>query len=52
MRSGQILIPNKLGIIISTAYTTLSNPMTEEIEKAEDKINKENGTCMTHDILR
>lgn len=43
MRSGQILIPNKLGIIISTAYTTLSNPMTQEIEKAEDKINKDNG---------
>lgn len=38
MQSGQSLVENPLGIIISTAYDSLENPMTEEVQKAEDKI--------------
>lgn len=38
MRSGQQFIVNPLGIVISTAYPTLDNPMTEEVGIAEDKI--------------
>ena len=41
MRSGQQLVANPLGIVISTAYPTLENPMTEEVQIAEDKISKE-----------
>ena len=39
MRSGQQLVANPLGIVISTAYPTLKNPMTEEVQIAEDKIS-------------
>lgn len=38
MASGQTTIPNSLGIIISTAYNTLENPMTSEVQKAKDKL--------------
>ena len=38
MQSGQNLVSNPLGIIISTAYDSLHNPMTAEIERAKDKI--------------
>lgn len=41
MESGQITVPNSLGIIISTAYTTLENPMTQEVQRAEDKVEGE-----------
>lgn len=35
MQSSQINMENRLGIIISTAYPTLNNPMSEEVEYAE-----------------
>lgn len=35
MRSSQLSLVNKTGIIISTAYQTTDNPMTEEVEYAE-----------------
>ncbi|UPI30865.1 hypothetical protein DEDGFLLK_00119 [Lactiplantibacillus phage Gut-P1] len=38
MKSGQTLVDNPLGIIISTAYDSLDNPMTQEIQRATDKI--------------
>lgn len=41
MESGQTTIPNSLGIIISTAYTTLENPMTQEVQRSEDKVDGE-----------
>lgn len=41
MESGQTTIPNSLGIIISTAYNTLENPMTQEVQRAEDKVQGE-----------
>jgi len=37
MRSSQTQVANPLGIIISTAYDSLENPMTEEVAKAEEK---------------
>lgn len=37
MRSSQAQVKNPLGIIISTAYPSLDNPMTEEVKKAETK---------------
>lgn len=35
MRSSQLSLVNKTGIIISTAYQTTDNPMTEEVEYVE-----------------
>lgn len=35
MRSGQLMIRNKLGCIISTKYPTISNPFEDEVEKAK-----------------
>ncbi len=39
MQKGQLTVPNKLGIIISTAYPTLHNPMVSEVIRAKDKIS-------------
>lgn len=35
MRSGQILVKNKLGFIISTKYPTIHNPLEDEVEDAK-----------------
>lgn len=35
MRSGQVLLKNKLGFIISTKYPTINNPFEEEIQDAK-----------------
>ena len=35
MRSGQLTILNKLGIIISTKYPTITNPFEDEVEYAK-----------------
>lgn len=35
MRSGQLLIPNKLGFIISTKYPTADNPLEDEVDNAK-----------------
>lgn len=35
MRSGQLMIRNKLGCIISTKYPTLQNPFEDEVRKAK-----------------
>ena len=35
MRSGQLMIRNKLGCIISTKYPTIDNPFEDEVEKAK-----------------
>lgn len=35
MRSGQLMIRNKLGCIISTKYPTINNPFEDEVEKAK-----------------
>lgn len=35
MRSGQILIKNKLGFIISTKYPTIHNPLEDEVQDAK-----------------
>lgn len=39
MASGQMNITNKTGILISTAYPTLNNPMTEEVKYAEEVLD-------------
>lgn len=39
MRSSQINMINRTGILISTAYDTEVNPMTEEVEYAEKVLN-------------
>jgi phage terminase large subunit-like protein len=39
MKSSQMNMLNRLGIIISTAYPNLSNPMTEEIEYSKQIFN-------------
>ncbi|MCU5578877.1 terminase large subunit [Bacillus toyonensis] len=41
MESSQMNVKNRLGILISTAYQSLHNPMTEEVEYAEKVINGE-----------
>lgn len=38
MESGQTTVVNPLGIIISTAYNTLENPMTQEVQRSVDKV--------------
>lgn len=35
MRSGQVLLSNKLGFIISTKYPTIDNPMEDEVDYAK-----------------
>lgn len=35
MRSGQVLLRNKLGFIISTKYPTIDNPMEDEVDDAK-----------------
>lgn len=35
MRSGQILVKNKLGFVISTKYPTANNPLEDEVEDAK-----------------
>lgn len=35
MRSGQILVKNKLGFIISTKYPTVNNPLEDEVNDAK-----------------
>lgn len=39
MRSGQILLKNKLGFIISTKYPTVNNPMEDEVENCKRILN-------------
>ena len=36
MRSGQLLIRNKLGFIISTKYPTADNPLEDEVDNTKD----------------
>ena len=35
MRSGQLLIRNKLGFVISTKYPTIDNPLEDEVDNAK-----------------
>lgn len=35
MRSGQLLVKNKLGFIISTKYPTIDNPLEDEVDNAK-----------------
>ena len=35
MRSGQLLVPNKLGFCISTKYPTINNPLEAEVDYAK-----------------
>lgn len=39
MRSGQLTILNKLGLIISTKYPTLNNPFEDEVDYAKRVLN-------------
>ncbi|PHE70492.1 terminase large subunit [Bacillus wiedmannii] len=39
MQSSQMNMVNRTGILISTAYESLNNPMTEEVEYAEKVLN-------------
>ena len=39
MRSGQLMIRNKLGCIISTKYPTLQNPFEDEVRKAKQVLD-------------
>ena len=44
MRSGQLNIPNKLGLVISTKYPTADNPFEDEVKyskKVLDKLEKD-----------
>ncbi|MFJ6030581.1 terminase large subunit [Bacillus toyonensis] len=41
MESSQMNVKNRLGILISTAYQSLHNPMTEEVEYAEKVLDGE-----------
>lgn len=44
MRSGQLNIPNKLGLVISTKYPTVDNPFEDEVKyskKVLDKLEKD-----------
>lgn len=40
MQSSQITLPEKMGIIISTAYETTSNPMVEQVGYAKKVLDK------------
>lgn len=39
MRSGQLMIRNKLGCIISTKYPTIQNPFEDEVNKAKQVLD-------------
>lgn len=39
MRSGQLMIKNKLGCIISTKYPTINNPFEDEVTKAKQVLD-------------
>lgn len=39
MRSGSILLKNKLGIIMSTKYATVDNPMEEEVQYSKNVLD-------------
>lgn len=39
MRSGQLMIQNKLGCIISTKYPTIENPFEDEVRKAKQVLD-------------
>ena len=39
MRSGQLMIQNKLGCIISTKYPTIDNPFEDEVNKAKQVLD-------------
>ena len=39
MRSGQLLVKNKLGFIISTKYPTIHNPLEDEVQDAKMILN-------------
>ena len=39
MKSGQILLRNRLGFIISTKYPTIDNPMEDEVEDAKNVLD-------------
>lgn len=39
MRSGQLMIKNKLGCIISTKYPTIENPFEDEVNKAKQVLD-------------
>lgn len=39
MRSGQLMIKNKLGCIISTKYPTIQNPFEDEVRKAKQVLD-------------
>lgn len=41
MRSGQMNILNKTGILISTAYDSLTNPMSEQVQYSEEVLRGE-----------
>ena len=43
MRSGQILIKNKLGCIISTKYPTIDNPFEEEVKLSKAALDRPDG---------
>ena len=38
MESGQLNLVNKTGILISTAYESLDNPMTEEVDMCKKNL--------------
>lgn len=43
MRSGQLLLRNKLGCIISTKYPTIDNPFEEEVKLAKAALDSDGG---------
>lgn len=43
MRSGQILLKNKLGCIISTKYPTIDNPFEEEVKLSKAVLDRPDG---------
>lgn len=40
MRSGQLMIVNKLGFVISTKYPTINNPFEDEVANAKNVLDK------------
>ena len=40
MKSSQITLDEKMGVIISTAYESLDNPMTEQVDYAKKILDK------------
>ena len=39
MRSGQLLVKNKLGFVISTKYPTINNPLEDEVNDAKQMLD-------------